>query len=192
MLNIVIFGAPGSGKGTQSGLIAKEFGLTHISTGEVLRTEIRNKTELGRLAAGYMETGQLAPDRLMIDMLAGALDGRKNTKGVVFDGFPRTVRQAEALKTMLNERGTDVTLMLNLLVDREELTARLTERGKASGRADDNPATIKARLEVYHSQTAPLADYYKKEGKHCAIDGTGEIETIFERIKKAIHTCRDL
>jgi len=190
MLNIVIFGAPGAGKGTQSDFIIKEFGLAHISTGNVLREEVKSQTPLGKIAAGYIEKGQLVPDELIIDMLAKALDEKQDAKGVIFDGFPRTVRQAEALKKMLNERGTDVALMLNLQVDNDELTRRMLARGKASGRTDDNPQTIKARLEVYHSQTAPLADYYQKEGKHHAIDGTGTTAAIFERIKKAIHTCR--
>ena len=136
MLNIVIFGAPGSGKGTQSELIIKEYGLDHISTG---------------------------------------------------DGFPRTIPQAKALKEMLNKRGTDVSVMLNLQVEEEELINRLLERGKVSGRSDDNLETIKSRLDVYHKQTAPLADYYIGEGKHVAIKGMGTIEEIFGRIKDAVN-----
>ncbi|MCD7933313.1 MAG: adenylate kinase [Tannerellaceae bacterium] len=186
MLNIVIFGAPGSGKGTQSELIIKEFGLDHISTGDVLRAEIKNGTELGKTAAGYIEKGQLVPDELIIDMLAGVLDSKEASKGVIFDGFPRTIPQAKALKAMLNERGTDVTVMLNLQVDDEELVNRLLERGKVSGRSDDNLETIKSRLEVYHNQTAPLAEYYIQEGKHEAIKGVGTIEEIFNRIKEVV------
>ncbi len=186
MLNIVIFGAPGSGKGTQSELIIKEYGLDHISTGDVLRGEIKAGTELGRTAAGYIEKGQLVPDELIIDMLANVLDSKKNSKGVIFDGFPRTIPQAKALKAMLNERGTDVTVMLNLEVAEEELINRLLERGKVSGRSDDNLETIKSRLEVYHTQTAPLAEYYMQEGKHVAVKGMGTIEEIFNCIKEAV------
>ncbi len=186
MLNVVIFGAPGSGKGTQSERLIKEFGLEHISTGDVLRSEIKNETELGKIASGYIEKGQLVPDELVVEMLAKVLDEKKNEKGVIFDGFPRTIPQAIALKSMLNERGTDVTVMLNLHVENDELISRLLERGKISGRADDNLETIKSRLEVYHKQTAPLADYYIKEGKHVAIKGEGTIDEIFESIRKAL------
>ncbi len=189
MLNVVIFGAPGSGKGTQSEKIIKEFGLEHISTGDVLRDEIKNETELGKIAKEYIEKGQLVPDELMVDMLAKTLDSKANSKGVIFDGFPRTIPQAVALKKMLNERGTDVTVMLNLHVEEDELIKRLLERGKVSGRSDDNLETIQSRLDVYHKQTAPLADYYIKEGKHQAIQGTGSIDDIFNRIKNSIHAC---
>ena len=161
MLNVVIFGAPGSGKGTQSELIIKEYGLDHISTGDVLRGEMKAETELGKPA-----------------------------KGVIFDGFPRTIPQAKALKKMLNERGTDVSVMLNLQVEEEELIKRLLERGKVSGRSDDNLETIKSRLDVYHTQTAPLADYYVGEGKHVAIKGMGTIEEIFGRIKEAVNNVK--
>ena len=190
MLNIVIFGAPGSGKGTQSELIIKEYGLDHISTGDVLRSEIKNETELGKIAKGFIEKGQLVPDELIVDMLAKVLDSKENSKGVIFDGFPRTIPQAKALKEMLNRRGTDVSIMLNLQVDEEELISRLLERGKVSGRSDDNLETIKSRLEVYHNQTAPLADYYVGEGKHAAIKGMGTIEEIFDRIKEAVNNVK--
>lgn len=187
MLNVVIFGAPGSGKGTQSELIIKEFGLNHISTGDVLRAEIKEGTELGKIANDYITKGQLVPDELIIDMLAKVLDSKEGSKGVIFDGFPRTIPQAEALKKMLNKRGTDVTLMINLHVEEDELINRLLERGKKSGRSDDNIDTIKSRLDVYHLQTAPLAEYYIKEGKHHAIKGIGTIEEIFERVKEKIN-----
>lgn len=190
MLNIVIFGAPGSGKGTQSELIINEYGLAHISTGDVLRAEMKNDTELGKTAKGFIEKGQLVPDELIVDMLAKVLDGKKDSKGVIFDGFPRTIPQAKALKEMLNERGTDVSVMLNLQVDEQELIDRLLERGKISGRSDDNLETIKSRLEVYHNQTAPLAEYYMGEGRHVAIKGMGTIEEIFGRIKEAVNTIK--
>lgn len=186
MLNIVIFGAPGSGKGTQSERLIKEFGLDHISTGDVLRKEIKEESELGKIASEYINKGQLVPDELIVDMLAKVLDAKEGTNGVIFDGFPRTIPQAIALKKMLNERGTDVTVMINLHVEEEELIKRLLERGKVSGRSDDNLETIKSRLEVYHNQTAPLADYYIKEGKHVSIKGEGTIDDIFNKIKKAL------
>lgn len=186
MLNVVIFGAPGSGKGTQSELIIKEYGLDHISTGDVLRGEMKADTELGKIAKGFIEKGQLVPDELIVDMLANVLDSKTASKGVIFDGFPRTIPQAKALKEMLNKRGTDVSVMLNLQVDEDELINRLLERGKVSGRSDDNLETIKSRLDVYHKQTAPLADYYVGEGKHVAIHGMGTIEEIFGRIKEAV------
>ncbi|MBC8603411.1 adenylate kinase [Parabacteroides acidifaciens] len=187
MLNIVIFGAPGSGKGTQSELIIAEYGIDHISTGDVLRSEMKNETELGKIAKDYIEKGQLVPDELIVDMLAKVLDSKENSKGVIFDGFPRTIPQAKALKEMLNKRGTDVSVMLNLQVEEEELIKRLLERGKVSGRSDDNLETIKSRLDVYHKQTAPLADYYIGEGKHVAIEGMGTVEEIFGRIKEAVN-----
>lgn len=190
MLNIVIFGAPGSGKGTQSELIIKEYGLDHISTGDVLRSEMKNETELGKVAKDFIEKGQLVPDELIVNMLAKVLDGKANSKGVIFDGFPRTIPQAKALKVMLNERGTDVSVMLNLQVEEQELINRLLERGKVSGRSDDNLETIKSRLEVYHNQTAPLADYYIGEGKHVGIKGMGTVEDIFGRIKDAVSTVK--
>ena len=186
MLNVVIFGAPGSGKGTQSELIIKEFGLEHISTGDVLRAEIKGETELGKIASGYIEKGQLVPDELIIDILAKVLDSKSGSKGVIFDGFPRTIPQAKALKVMLNERNTDVSVMLNLQVDDAELINRLLERGKVSGRSDDNMETITSRLKVYHEQTSPLAEYYIGEGKHVGIEGVGSVDAIFGRIKDAI------
>ncbi|ANU56712.1 MULTISPECIES: adenylate kinase [Bacteroides] len=186
MLNIVIFGAPGSGKGTQSERIVEKYGINHISTGDVLRAEIKNGTELGKTAKGYIDQGQLIPDELMIDILASVFDSFKDSKGVIFDGFPRTIAQAEALKKMLAERGQDVSIMLDLEVPEEELMVRLIKRGKDSGRADDNEETIKKRLHVYHSQTAPLIDWYKNEKKYQHINGLGTMEGIFAEICEAV------
>lgn len=187
MLNIVIFGAPGSGKGTQSDLIKERYNLAHISTGDVLREEMKNETELGKVAKGYIEKGQLLPDDLICDMLDKVLDRLpEDTKGVIFDGFPRTIPQAEALEGILQKRGWDVSILLDLQVEDEELVKRLIERGKNSGRADDNEETIKSRLKVYHTQTAPLAEHYKKKGKHVVIKGLGTIEDISGRINEAI------
>ena len=186
MLNIVIFGAPGSGKGTQSERIVEKYGINHISTGDVLRAEIKNGTELGKTAKGYIDQGQLIPDELMIDILASVFDSFKDSKGVIFDGFPRTIAQAEALKKMLAERGQDVSVMVDLDVPEEELMVRLIKRGKDSGRADDNEETIKKRLHVYHSQTAPLIDWYKNEKKYQHINGLGTMEGIFSEICEAV------
>ena len=186
MLNIVIFGAPGSGKGTQSERIVEKYGINHISTGDVLRAEIKNGTELGKTAKGYIDQGQLIPDELMIDILASVFDSFKDSKGVIFDGFPRTIAQAEALKKMLAERGQDVSVMVDLEVPEDELMVRLIKRGKDSGRADDNEETIKKRLHVYHSQTAPLIDWYKNENKYQHINGLGTMEGIFAEICEAI------
>ena len=186
MLNIVIFGAPGSGKGTQSERIVEKYGINHISTGDVLRAESKNGTELGKTAKGYIDQGQLIPDELMIDILASVFDSFKDSKGVIFDGFPRTIAQAEALKKMLAERGQDVSVMVDLDVPEEELMVRLIKRGKDSGRADDNEETIKKRLHVYHSQTAPLIDWYKNEKKYQHINGLGTMEGIFAEICEAV------
>ena len=186
MLNIVIFGAPGSGKGTQSERIVEKYGINHISTGDVLRAEIKNGTELGKTAKGYIDQGQLIPDELMIDILASVFDSFKDSKGVIFDGFPRTIAQAEALKKMLAERGQDVSVMVDLDVPEEELMVRLIKRGKDSGRADDNEETIKKRLHVYQSQTAPLIDWYKNEMKYQHINGLGTMEGIFAEICEAV------
>ena len=187
MKNIVIFGAPGSGKGTQSDLLIEHYGLEHISTGDVLRNEIKNGTELGKTAQGFIDNGQLIPDDLMVSILAKKYDefGRGH-KGVIFDGFPRTIPQAEALKKMLDERGDKVAAMIELDVPEDELMKRLILRGQQSGRADDNEETIKKRLVVYHSQTQPLIEWYKQEGLHHHIDGLGTLERIFADICNVI------
>ena len=186
MLNIVIFGAPGSGKGTQSERIVEKFGIDHISTGDVLRAEIAAGSELGKSAKALIDNGQLIPDAMMVDILAAKLDTFVDSKGVIFDGFPRTIAQAEALKVMLNERGQDVTAMIELDVPEDELMTRLVKRGQLSGRADDNEETIKKRLVVYNEQTSPLKEWYKNDGKHCYINGLGELDRIFDDIAAAI------
>lgn len=187
MKNIVIFGAPGSGKGTQSDLIIEKYGLGHISTGDVLRSEIKKGSELGKTAQSFIDNGQLIPDELMVNILAKVYDGfGKVHAGVIFDGFPRTIPQAEALKKMLSERGHNVAAMIELDVPEDELMKRLINRGKESGRADDNEDTIKKRLVVYHSQTQPLIEWYKNEGIHHHINGLGNLDTIFADISKVI------
>ena len=186
MKNIVIFGAPGSGKGTQSDKMIEKYGLNHISTGDVLRSEIKKGTELGKTAASYIDKGNLIPDDLMVSILAGVYDSFGDHKGVIFDGFPRTIPQAEALKKMLDERGDKVAAMIELDVPEDELMKRLILRGQQSGRADDNEETIKKRLVVYHSQTQPMIEWYKKEGLHYHINGSGELDRIFADICKVI------
>ncbi len=187
MKNIVIFGAPGSGKGTQSDLLIEHYGLGHISTGDVLRNEIKKGTELGKTAQSYIDKGNLIPDDLMVSILAGVYDAYgRGHKGVIFDGFPRTIPQAEALKQMLDERGDKIAAMLELDVPEDELMKRLILRGKQSGRADDNEETIKKRLQVYHAQTQPLVQWYEQEGLHHHINGLGTLERIFADIQKVI------
>ncbi|MDR0894774.1 MAG: adenylate kinase [Prevotellaceae bacterium] len=190
MLNIVIFGAPGSGKGTQSERIVEKYGVTHISTGDVLRAEIKKGTELGQTAQGYIEQGQLIPDSLMINILGCVLDSIKESKGVIFDGFPRTIPQAEALDKLLAERGQKVTVMIDLEVPEQILIARLINRGKQTGRADDNEETIKKRLQVYHTQTYPLIEWYKEKNKHYAVKGYGELDDILTDICAIIDTAQ--
>ncbi len=183
MLNIVLFGAPGSGKGTQSAKLIDEYGLYHISTGELLRDHIKRGTPLGKTADEYISKGQLIPDQLMIDILDDVLEKEASGKsGVVFDGFPRTIPQAEALKELLRKRGTDLHAVIGLEVPEEELVNRMLARGKETGRADDNIETIKNRLDVYHNQTMPLRDYYTKEKKYLAINGLGIVDEIFRDI----------
>ena len=185
MLNIVIFGAPGSGKGTQSDKIIEHYKLFHISTGDVLRDNIRRGTELGKTAKSYIDQGQLVPDELIIDILAQVLDENKENarEGVIFDGFPRTIPQAEALEQLLADRGTKIDAVVGLEVPEEELIKRILLRGQMSGRADDNEETARKRLEVYHNQTSPLKAYYEQQGKYRAINGLGSIDGIFDLIK---------
>ena len=188
MLNIVIFGAPGSGKGTQSDKLIEHYKLFHISTGDVLRDNIRRGTELGKTAKGYIDQGQLVPDELIIDILAQVLDENKEqaTEGVIFDGFPRTIPQAEALEQMLADRGTQIDAVVGLEVPEEELIKRILLRGQMSGRSDDNEETARKRLDTYHNQTSPLKAFYEKQGKYRAINGLGSIDGIFDLIKEAL------
>lgn len=187
MKNIVIFGAPGSGKGTQSDLLIEKYGLGHISTGDVLRSEIKKGTELGKTAASYIDKGQLIPDALMVDILASVYDSfGTDHPGVIFDGFPRTIPQAEALKKMLEERGHRIAAMIELDVPEEELMTRLIKRGQESGRSDDNAETIKKRLDVYHNQTSPLIEWYEKEGIRHHINGLGALDRISGDIQQVI------
>ncbi|MDE6246298.1 MAG: adenylate kinase [Muribaculaceae bacterium] len=187
MLNLILFGAPGSGKGTQSAKLIDQFGLFHISTGEVLRDHIARGTELGKIANTYISKGNLIPDDLIIDIIEHVIDNEaKDSKGVVFDGFPRTIPQAEALKTLLEKRGHKVDAVIGLEVPEEELIERLLLRGKDSGRADDNLDVIRQRLEVYHNQTHPLKDFYITEGNYLPVEGSGNVDDIFNSIAEGI------
>ncbi|MBD5262903.1 MAG: adenylate kinase [Bacteroides sp.] len=187
MLNLVLFGAPGSGKGTQSEKIIDRYGLHHISTGEVLRKQIKEGTELGKIADSYISKGHLIPDDLMIDILRQELKGLpKECKGVIFDGFPRTIPQAVELENLLAEIGSDLTGVVGLEVPEEELVARMLKRGKETGRADDNIETILNRLKVYHNQTEPLKEHYQGKGSYMQIDGLGEVDSIFDSISGKI------
>ena len=186
MYNLVIFGAPGSGKGTQSEKLIERYPLHHISTGELLRSEIAKGTELGRLADSYISNGGLIPDDLMIDILSHELDHLAAGEGVIFDGFPRTVAQAEALDKMLRSRGTQLHGVIGLEVDDDELRQRLIERGKESGRSDDNPQAINHRLDIYHTTTRPLKDFYTRAGKYHGVDGKGSVDDIFSKIASHI------
>lgn len=188
MLNLVIFGAPGSGKGTQSEILIEQYGLDHISTGDILRGEIKAGSELGKAAKGYIDAGQLVPDGLIIDMIEKVLGERKPKKGIILDGFPRTVAQAEALDALFAKLGTRVYAVLDLQVEEAELIDRLLKRGQESGRSDDNLETIQKRLGVYHAQTAPIAAHYAQQGVHHAIQGSGAISDITARIARVLDT----
>lgn len=188
MFNIVIFGGPGSGKGTQSDKLIRHYNLFHISTGDVLRDHIRRGTDLGNTANSYISKGKLIPDDLMVSILEQVLidNAQAVADGVIFDGFPRTIPQAKALNEMLQKRGNKVNIVIGLEVPDEELTERLLKRGLESGRSDDNRETIAKRLEVYHSQTAPLKAFYQNQGIYAAIKGIGTIDSIFQSIQEAI------
>lgn len=186
MKNIIIFGAPGSGKGTYSEEIVAKYDMGHISTGDVLRGEIKNGTELGNIAKGYIDNGQLIPDALMIDILSKTYDSMSSANGVIFDGFPRTIEQAEALKRMLSERGHDMGMMIELVVDEETLMSRLLNRAIEQGRADDNEETIKKRFEVYNKQTSPLAEWFQNEGIRNVFTWKGSKEQMLSEIFETI------
>jgi adenylate kinase len=188
MKNIVLFGKPGAGKGTQASVLKEKFELVHISTGDVFRYNISNQTELGTLAKSYMDKGELVPDSVTINMLADEVDRSiAKAKGYIFDGFPRTTAQAEALDTLLSEKGMQVNATIALEADEDELTARLLERGKTSGRTDDTDETkIRTRFAEYNAKTAPLIEFYKKQNKLHTVNGIGEIDQITERIASII------
>jgi adenylate kinase len=183
MLNIVLFGPPGAGKGTQSEKLIKKYKLTHISTGDLFRKHLSEGTELGKLAQKYMNEGHLVPDEVVIGMVDVKIQEHSDANGFIFDGFPRTVPQAEALDKLLETKKAPISGMVALEVPQQELEVRLKERGKTSGRADDQDMDkIRTRIKVYQDETLPVAEYYKKQGKLAAINGVGEIESIFNDI----------
>lgn len=186
MLNLVLFGPPGAGKGTQSDLLKEKFGLIHISTGDVFRA-LDPESDLAKLAKSYADKGNLVPDEITIKILESEVQKHSDVKGVIYDGFPRTTAQAEALDTFLSNKDTEVSLMLSLVVPEDELKTRLIARATVSGRADDaDPEIIQNRIDTYNSSTAPVAAYYKSQGKLREIDGVGSIEDIFNRLCEAI------
>lgn len=187
MLNIILFGPPGSGKGTQAALLIEKYELLHISTGDLFRNEMGNNTELGLKAKAYMAQGQLVPDEVTIGMLKNKVNAHPEAKGIIFDGFPRNIVQSEALDNFLKEKGTSVSVLLSLDVPDDEIVARILNRGKTSGRPDDNDEDIiRKRIEVYKSETSPVFEYYSKSGKSRLIKGVGSIEDIFAGLCKEI------
>ncbi len=187
MLNIVLFGPPGAGKGTQSEKLIEKYQLVHLSTGDILRGELKAETQLGLEAKKYMEQGALVPDEVVIGMIEGKIDLHLDSKGFIFDGFPRTTAQAEALDSMLGKKNIAISMMLALEVEHNELVKRLLNRGKDSGRADDqDELVIENRIKVYHDETAPVAAFYNKQGKFKSIKGMGSINDIFNRLCQAI------
>lgn len=188
MLNLVLFGPPGAGKGTQAEFLIDKFDLIHLSTGDLLRSEIAASTPLGIEAKKNMDKGELVPDEVVIGMIGNKLATNKEANGFIFDGFPRTVAQAEALDKLLNENRTPVSGMLCLEVDKQELISRLLTRGKTSGRSDDqNESIIENRIQVYHDKTSPLKDFYLAQNKHFSIDGMGSVDEIAERLKVTVN-----
>jgi adenylate kinase len=191
MLNIIICGAPGCGKGTQSDLIVEKYRLRHLSTGDLLRKEIAKQSELGIEAESFISKGNLVPDKMIFDILSKAIEEQtRDSKGIILDGFPRNVAQAEALESLMAKLNKETTLLLDLQVETQELINRLLLRGETSGRCDDNLETIKKRLEVYESKTAPVSDFYKNKNKYAAINGMGTVDEIFGRISAVIDSKR--
>jgi adenylate kinase len=187
MLNIVLFGAPGAGKGTQAVMLAEKFELVHLSTGDLLRKEIAAGTELGKQAQNYTDKGEFVPDEVVIGMIRSQMEQNADVKGFIFDGFPRTIAQAEALDKLMEEKKVQITAMIALEVENEELMKRLQIRGESSGRADDRSTdVIRNRIDVYHQKTKPLIGYYDTQGKYYPIDGVGGIADIFDRLCRKV------
>ena len=191
MINIVLFGAPGCGKGTQAQRLKEHYGIEHVSTGEVIRGEIARGTELGRSMESYIKAGKLAPDQIVIDMIANYVAEHRDAKGCIFDGFPRTTVQAEEFDKILAKNGLKVDIMIDIRVPEEELVKRILLRGKDSGRADDaSEEVIRGRLDVYHKQTAIVSDYYTAQNKYASVDGVGTMDEVFDRICRVVDAHR--
>ncbi len=187
MLNLILFGPPGSGKGTQATFLAERYDLVHISTGDLFRSEIKGETELGTLAKSYMNKGELVPDEVTIAMLRKKVESHPEASGFIFDGFPRTVAQAEALDTMLGEMKTQIEMLLSLSVDDEAIVQRILKRAETSGRADDaDEGTIRNRINVYTENTTPVFDYYAEQERSSSIDGMGSIDDVTHRLFAAL------
>ena len=188
MVNLILFGPPGSGKGTQSANIIQKYGLIHLSTGDLLRSEIGNKTPLGLEAKKFMDQGLLVPDEVVIGMISSKLEANPEARGFIFDGFPRTTAQAEALDKLLTLKKTAISVVLSLEVPEDELIKRLLNRGLTSGRSDDaSEEVVKARIVEYHNKTAPVADHYAKFGKFKKVKGDGTEEEVFELLSKELN-----
>ena len=187
MINLILFGPPGSGKGTQAAKLVEKYNLLHISTGDLFRYEIGNNTPLGLLAKSYMDRGQLVPDEVTIGMLRNKVEANPDVQGYIFDGFPRTIAQSEALDRLLAEKDDEISKLIMLEVSDDEIVARLLNRGKTSGRPDDSEeGVIRNRIEVYKNETAPVFNYYDAKNKAIKINGVGEIEEIFECLSEEI------
>lgn len=189
MTNLVLFGPPGSGKGTQAAFLIEKYALIHISTGDLFRYEMSNDTPLGQEAKAYMAKGELVPDSVTIGMLRNKVEKHLDAKGFIFDGFPRTIPQAEALDALLISMNTEVAGLISLEVNDEEIVQRILKRGEISGRADDkDEATVRKRITVYNSETKPVFDYYKAQGKSNSINGLGTIEEIAGRLSAVVES----
>lgn len=191
MINIILFGPPGSGKGTQAAKLVEKYDLLHISTGDLFRYEMGNETPLGKKAKSYIEKGELVPDEVTVGMLRNKVEANPDVTGYIFDGFPRTVAQAEALDDLLDDMGTEVSELIMLDVPDNEIVKRILNRGKTSGRADDTDETIiRNRIQVFKNETTPVFEYYQRKGKAVRVNGVGNIEEIFERLCREIESLK--